>query len=211
MLVFMLILTAIIAYALGGINGSIIASKYIFRRDIRDFGSGNAGLTNFYRTFGAVGAILVIAIDVLKSVIAVVAGGLLLNVVEEPTIGRIFACFCLMLGHAYPAYYNFKGGKGVLCAGVAALFIDWRIGLICWAVFIVVAILTRYISLSSIVCCLFLPIGVWLFKHGGIEGAVALFCALLLIFQHRDNIARLIAGKEPRFDFSTKPKQPFEE
>ena len=107
---------AVFSYLLGGLNGAIIASKYVFHRDVRDYGSGNAGLTNFYRTFGAPGLAIVIGTDVLKTVIAVVAGGLIMGTQGAAATGQVFAGFCVMLGHIYPVFYGFRGGKGVLCA-----------------------------------------------------------------------------------------------
>ena len=107
---------AVFSYLLGGLNGAIIASKYVFHRDVRDYGSGNAGLTNFYRTFGAPGLAIVIGTDVLKTVIAVVAGGLIMGTQGAASTGQVFAGFCVMLGHIYPVFYGFRGGKGVLCA-----------------------------------------------------------------------------------------------
>ena len=107
---------AVFSYLLGGLNGAIIASKYVFHRDVRDYGSGNAGLTNFFRTFGAPGLAIVIGTDVLKTVIAVVAGGLIMGTQGAAATGQVFAGFCVMLGHIYPVFYGFRGGKGVLCA-----------------------------------------------------------------------------------------------
>ena len=106
---------AVFSYLLGGLNGAIIASKYVFHRDVRDYGSGNAGLTNFFRTFGAPGLAIVIGTDVLKTVIAVVAGGLIMGTQGAASTGQVFAGFCVMLGHIYPVFYGFRGGKGVLC------------------------------------------------------------------------------------------------
>ena len=111
---------AVFSYLLGGLNGAIIASKYVFHRDVRDYGSGNAGLTNFFRTFGAPGLAIVIGTDVLKTVIAVVAGGLIMGTQGAASTGQVFAGFCVMLGHIYPVFYGFRGGKGVLCGALIA-------------------------------------------------------------------------------------------
>lgn len=198
--VLLLFLIAIISYALGSLNGAIIASKYIWKKDVRNYGSGNAGLTNFYRTFGIPGMVLVIIIDAVKCAIAVLLGGWLLGLVEYPTVGKLFAGFCVMMGHAFPALYQFKGGKGVLSAGVLVLMVDWRAGIICWLVFLACVIFTRYVSLGSVACALFFPLGLLIFGYTGIEILLGLFCALLLIFKHSANIGRLIAGKESRLE-----------
>lgn len=198
-----LILIALVSYFLGGINGSIIASRYIFKKDVRDFGSGNAGLTNFYRTFGPAGTAMVLATDIIKSVIAVLLGGALLGVVGHAMVGKLFAGFCLILGHMFPAFYAYKGGKGALCGGTLMLMIDWRVGLICLLVFAVSVVFTRYVSLSSMLGALCAPIGIWVFGLGGLEGWLAMFCALLIIFKHKDNIIRLINGTETKIKFSS--------
>lgn len=216
MVALLLIFIAVESYLLGGINGSIIASKYIFRRDIRNFGSRNAGLTNFYRTFGARGAVLVLAIDVLKTVIAVSAGGLMLGYIDEPIVnaamlGKLFSGFCVILGHSFPVYYDFKGGKGVLCGLVMIFLVDWRVAIVCLLAFLVVLILTRYVSLSSMVGAVLLPLGLWIGQHGGLEGTLGLFTSLLIIFKHSENIGRLLSGRETRFDIAGKPKQRFDE
>lgn len=121
---------AVFSYLLGGLNGAIIASKYVFHRDVRDYGSGNAGLTNFYRTFGAPGLAIVIGTDVLKTVIAVVAGGLIMGTQGAAPTGQVFAGFCVMLGHIYPVFYGFRGGKGVLCAETMLLIVSFPTGLV---------------------------------------------------------------------------------
>ncbi|MCL1828229.1 MAG: glycerol-3-phosphate 1-O-acyltransferase PlsY [Oscillospiraceae bacterium] len=205
MMVLYLTLIALIAYFLGGINGSIIASKYIFRRDIRDFGSGNPGLTNFYRTFGKAGVTLVLAVDILKSVFALVAGGLLFGITGHELIGKLFAGFCLILGHMYPVYYKFRGGKGVLCSGVVVLMMDWRVGIICWLVFAAVVLITRYVSLASMLAVLCAPIGMISF-YGWLEFVLALFSALAVLLKHKDNIMRLYSGAEAKFGIKTEGK-----
>ena len=203
-----LLITAICSYFLGGLNGAIIISKYVWKNDIREHGSGNAGLTNYLRTFGPSSVVLVLLTDILKSVLAVLIGHWLLGSVGHAVTGRVFAGFCLMLGHIYPAFYQFRGGKGVLCAGTLVLMVDWRVGLICWLVFLLVVLFTRYVSLGSVCCSVFFPVGMLIFGYTGIDVWLALFCALLLIAKHHQNIARLIHGKESKLSFGSK-KNPF--
>ncbi|MEG0876198.1 MAG: glycerol-3-phosphate 1-O-acyltransferase PlsY [Oscillospiraceae bacterium] len=206
-LIIFLAITAIVSYLLGGLNGAIISSVNFFKKDVRDFGSGNAGLTNFTRTFGSHGVLIVVLTDVLKTIIAVLFGGWLLGLLGYPMLGKLFAGFCAMLGHVYPVYYNFKGGKATLCAGAMVWAIDWRVGIICWAIFLTVVIFTKYVSLGSIVSVLALPIGIWAFGHSGLEALLALFCAMLLIFAHRENIKRLLAGTESKLPLGSKKSQ----
>ncbi len=206
MRVLLLIISAVIAYFLGGLNGAIISSRFIFHDDIRRHGSGNAGLTNFHRTYGFKGLLMVFAIDVLKSVVAVLVGGWLLSAVGEKMVGQVFAGFCLILGHVAPLMYGFKGGKGVLCAGTMILIVDPVAGICCWAVFVIVVIFTHYVSLASCIACLMGPVFMAVFKNGGLEVLLTLLCALIVVVKHAENILRLLAGTENklRFDRSAK-------
>lgn len=205
MLTFCLFIVAIVAYLLGAVNGSIIASKYFFKKDIRELGSGNAGLTNFYRNFGTKGILLVLAIDIVKTAIAVWLGWALIKIHGHGMVGKLFAGFFVMLGHAFPVYYGFKGGKGVLCGGILVLMMDWRIGLLCWLVFIIAVIFTKYVSLGSVCAGAMCPIGTAIFGGWWLQVILALMCGLLLIVMHRQNILRLIAGKERKLDLGGKP------
>jgi len=198
----LLVIIAIVAYFLGGLNGAIIASRFVFHDDVRKHGSGNAGLTNFHRTYGVKGIVLVLAIDVLKTIISVLVGGWLLKSAGAVTVGQLFGGFCAILGHAAPAMYDFKGGKGVLCAGTMILVVDPVAGICCWGVFILVAICTRYISMSSCIACLMGPVFLVIFGHGGLEVLLTLLCALIVVIRHGENIVRLIGGTENRFTFN---------
>ena len=202
----LLFVIAVVAYLLGGLNGSIIASKTLYRKDIRQHGSRNAGLTNYLRTFGPGGLAIVLGTDILKSVLAVLFGGWLLGTQGHAVTGRIFACLFLMLGHVWPVAYQFRGGKGVLCAGVAVMLVDWRMGLLCWGVFLFCAALTRYVSLGSICCSIFFPLDLLFLGYRGIDVCLSLLCALLLIARHGQNIRRLLRGEESRFSIG-KPQR----
>lgn len=201
---------AVVAYLLGSLNGAVIASKRVFHRDVRDYGSGNAGLTNFYRSFGAPGLLIVLGTDVAKSLLAALIGGLVMGMVGYADVGKLFAGFCLMLGHIYPAFYGFRGGKGVVCAAVTLLCVDFRLGLLALAVFAVVVWLTRYVSLGSVVAAAIAPIAVWA-EHGGLCALLCLFCALLLVIKHRSNLRRLARHTEPKLEFKKNLSGKFEE
>ena len=152
-------LAAVLSYFCGCFNGAVIVSKYILRNDVRTHGSGNAGLTNFYRTFGGPLTFAVILTDVLKAVVAVWVGILVARYWDggfwnqeaiAVVYGKYWAgTFCL-LGHMFPCMFHFKGGKGILSGGTIALMIDWRIALVVWGGFLVLAVLTRWVSLGSI-------------------------------------------------------------
>jgi glycerol-3-phosphate acyltransferase PlsY len=198
-----MLLMALPAYALGGVNGAIIASMCVYRKDIRKFGSGNPGLTNFYRVFGKSGAALVVVIDVAKTVAPVLFGGWLLYRFAgggEMLFGRMFSGLMVMLGHCFPAIYNFSGGKGVMAAGTILWIIDWRVAFVAWGVFAAVVLATRYVSLGAMMGVLMYPATLPLFGLGGVrEFIVALLCSLLLIARHTENVRRLLRGEESKF------------
>lgn len=134
------IMVAIAAYFLGCFNGAVIVSKYILRNDIRNHGSGNAGLTNFHRVFGGGLTFVVILCDVLKAVLAVLIGsGLFGLCLENAVLGKYWAGLFCLLGHMFPCMFGFKGGKGILSGGTIAIMIDWRVALVVWGGFLILA------------------------------------------------------------------------
>jgi glycerol-3-phosphate acyltransferase PlsY len=216
----LLLLIAVGSYVLGGVNGALIVSIGIYKKDIRQYGSGNAGLTNFYRVFGKRGALLVILIDIIKTLGPVLLAGFVIQrfATDAPFpfrymaqgkwfYGEQFAGFFVMFGHCFPVFYKFAGGKGVLAVGTILLLIDWRIGLIGIGTFALIVLLTRYVSLGAIIGIMAYPICVMIpyFKHAGIpEFTMALLTATFIIARHRENILRLIDHKESKFSFHRK-------
>ena len=215
----MLLISAIPAYMLGSANGAIITSKYLYRKDIRNYGSGNPGLTNFYRVFGKGGSLLVILIDAFKTIAPVIFGGWIFGrytnlelsniwlfgkLIGVALLGQTISGFFVMLGHCFPVFYKFKGGKGVMALGAIVIVLDWRLALISWGTFIILTILTRLVSLSAIIGSAAFPVSQLLLKHGGFwEITVSFLCVALLIARHGPNIKRLIKGEESRFRFRT--------
>jgi len=198
MIPFVLVIIAIISYILGSFNGAIITSRLQFHQDVRNYGSGNAGLTNFHRRYGKKSVLMVVAIDMGKGILAALIGGWLMGFLGYPVVGKIFAGFCVMLGHSYPVFFGFRGGKGVL-TGVSMLFVvDFRIACIALILFGCIVAFTRYVSLGAMVGSATAPVCVWVFEYGGLEGVIMLLCWLLLVFQHRSNIGRLITGTESK-------------
>ena len=200
----LIVLAAVLpAYILGSVNGAIEISRVLFRKDIRKFGSGNPGLTNFYRVFGKSGVLLVIVVDVVKSVGPALFGGWLFGrFFNMPVLGRALAGFFVIFGHCYPLFYKFKGGKGVLATGTVLFVLDWRVALVSWAVFGGLTATTRYVSLGSMIGSTMYPASMIVFGigHWG-EFAAAAACSLLIIFRHRANIVRLIKGEESKLSF----------
>ena len=210
-ILFWLAVIALAAYFLGCFNGAVIVSKYILHDDIRTHGSGNAGLTNFYRTFGGPLTLGVILCDVFKAVLAVGSGAFvfffILHVTRPDYV--IFAkywagLFCL-LGHMFPCMFHFKGGKGILSGGTIAIMLDWRLALLVWGGFLILAVLTRYVSLGSVFAAAAFPIGTWLFvNRSPVIMALALLLGGLVLYMHRGNIHRLLTGTESKFSLHKK-------
>lgn len=204
------VLVAAVSYLLGCFNGAVIVSKYILRDDVRDHGSGNAGLTNFHRTFGSKLAAAVILCDVLKAVFAVLFGVWILgHVVGHGSeylinIGKLWGGLFCLIGHSFPCMFQFKGGKGVLSGGIIAFMMDWRIGLIAWGGFLVLVLLTRWVSLGSIWGGGCFPFAVWFLYHDGLLTFLALLCGGLLVVKHHANIKRILMGTESKFSLHRK-------
>ncbi len=191
-----ILVTVLACYFLGNHNGAICVSLML-HDDVRNHGSGNAGLTNFIRNYGTGRALLVIAIDVGKAVLACLLGGLMLKSYGLELEGQVLGGVFVMLGHDFPALQGFRGGKGILSGWFIAWTLDWRIGLLIGLVFFTVYFLTQYVSLGSVLAAVAFGAGFAVFHHenppvmlGGI------FMALLAIFMHRENILRLIRGEE---------------
>jgi len=200
---------ALAAYLLGCFNGAVIVSKYILRNDVRNHGSGNAGLTNFYRVFGGPLTFLVILTDMLKAVFAVLFGAWVSSALlgSGAPVGQYFAGLFCMLGHMFPAMFHFKGGKGVLSGGTIALMIDWRVALVVWGGFLLLTVLTRYVSLGSVYAGSSFPFATWFVFHSVILTVLAAGCGILLDWKHRANIRRLCTGTESKFSFHRKSEE----
>ena len=200
--------SVVIPYLLGCMNGAVIISKYILRDDVRDHGSGNAGLTNFHRTFGGKLTFVVLLLDVVKMIVAVAVGGFLLSwLTGNLILARYWSGLWCLLGHMFPVTFGFKGGKGVL-SGVTLMFcLDWRMGLIALGIFLVVVALTRYISLGSCLAAVSFPVSTWLFvSREPVILVMSVFLAGLVIFMHRGNLVRVAHGEERRFSLHRKEK-----
>ena len=201
---------AVGAYFLGCFNGAVIVSKHILRDDVRKHGSGNAGLTNFYRTFGGALTFVVILTDVLKAVAAVLVGVFVMrHLVSGDWLVTILAkywagLFCL-LGHMFPCMFHFKGGKGILSGGTIALMLDWRVALVVWGGFLVLAILTKYVSLGSCWAGASFPFATFfVYDHSLILTVLAVIIGGLILWKHRGNMVRLVHGNESKFSLHKK-------
>ena len=189
----MMLAVTVASYLLGCFNGAVIVSKYILRDDVRNHGSGNAGLTNFYRTFGGPLTAVVILTDVLKAVIAVLLGSWLLGFID-PLFGKYWAGLFCLLGHMFPCMFHFEGGKGILSGGTIAIMIDWRIALVVWGGFLILTALTRYVSLGSLWAGASFPFISWYCYTDPLIVVLAFACGGLVVWQHRANMNRLLNG-----------------
>ncbi|MBR2384856.1 MAG: glycerol-3-phosphate 1-O-acyltransferase PlsY [Clostridia bacterium] len=221
MLALYISLSLIIGYLMGSISVSVILSKCLFKGDVREHGSGNAGATNMARVYGAKGGILVLLGDFLKAIIACTV--VLLIAKDEYTEVCIMTTgVACILGHAFPVFFNFKGGKGVTVGAAIALIIDWKILVFIVIVFFVTFAFTHIVSISSILGATGLILSTLVFYVLNVCGLGAGYFANFTIYRlilgvvasvisiwlHRANIVRLIKGEEKVFTFKKKDVQP---
>ncbi len=196
---------ALSSYLLGSINSAIIISKVFYGYDIRDYGSGNAGMTNMFRSFGKRAGLGTLGGDVLKALISVVLGFVLLGIP-----GQYIAGFFCMIGHMFPVYFKFKGGKGVIVSAITILLIDPLVFLILVLIFGLMFAATQIISASSITAAFFFPLVVYAFNRNNPFNIVSLlfsfFMAFFVIALHKENIRRLLNKTEKKFTIKKSDK-----
>lgn len=200
------------AYLIGSINPAIIFSKNVYHEDIRSFGSGNAGTTNMLRTYGKKMAILIFVLDFFKAALAIGIGSLLLSI----NVGGAISALFVVLGHMFPVYYRFKGGKGVACTAACILLLSPISFAILLPVFIIIVLATRFISLGSIISAMLFPLIAYAFREfwgteGGFIPLAAIMIGAFVVFMHRENIKRLLEGKESKISFKKKDKHSADE
>ena len=196
----------VVGYLFGSFNTAVVVSKAAFGEDIRTKGSGNAGMTNVMRTYGKKYALITFAGDMLKTVLAVLAGRLVLGV-----SGAFVAGLGAVIGHMWPIFFGFKGGKGVAAAFALVLMTDPIIGIVLFGLFAALVAFTKYISLGSIMCSLIYPVVLArMTSDGPTERIIKLLCAMiiagLIVIKHWGNVKRLYAGQENKFSFKSKDK-----
>ena len=193
-----IVITAVVAYFLGNLNGAVLISRLTANEDVRTKGSGNAGLTNFTRNYGSGRSIFVILIDMGKAVIACLVGGFALKPFGYYQEGIALGALFVILGHDFPVLLGFKGGKGILSGVTVALMLDWRLGLLVFGIFLVAYLLTRYVSLGSVLSSgsfgFFYAWAHW--GEGPFPILVGFTLSALIVWMHRANIRRLIKGEE---------------
>lgn len=205
------IVVAILAYLLGSISFSVIFGKKFAGIDVREQGSKNAGSTNTLRTAGKKAAIFTLICDILKGIVAVLIGFIVGNWftnIDRALLVQI-AGICVVVGHVFPIFFKFKGGKGVATSLGVLLITNWQIGLICLVFALVIMALTKMVSAGSIMAAILFPI-LTIFIHQNYivdEGNYILFSVILavfVVFLHRSNIQRILSGKENKLSFKNR-------
>ena len=201
------IIVTIIAYLLGSISFSVIISKKMAGFDVREKGSGNAGSTNVLRTVGKKAAILTLICDCLKGIVAILIAVLASKIVKGTDAGLLvqLAGVAVVIGHTFPIFFKFKGGKGVATSLGVLLIINWQIGLICLVFALTLMALTRFVSLGSVSAAILFPIlTIFIQENYIVPGNYIIFGVVLdaiLVFNHRANVKRLLTGTENKLSF----------
>lgn len=184
------------AYLFGSVNLAVLITKFVMKDDVRKKGSGNAGATNVARVFGMKLGVVTLLGDVTKTLIAAFIGQLLLN-----EIGVVLACVGCLIGHCWPVFFGFKGGKGIAVGAAIIAVTDWRVLIISLSIFAILVAITKMVSVGSIFAALSFPIALLFFEPTWYNMALAVFAALVVIILHRSNIKRILNGTESKFKF----------
>ena len=201
------ILVALVAYLIGSISFSVIFTKKLAGFDVREKGSGNAGTTNVLRSVGKKAAVLTLVCDCLKGIVAILIAfiaGKIMKELDGSLLIQLAGIF-VVLGHTFPIFFKFKGGKGVATSLGVLLMVNWQIGLICLVFALVLMALTRFVSLGSIAAAILFPVlTVFIHTNYLVNGNYIIFAiilAVLVVFNHRANVKRLLEGKENKLSF----------
>lgn len=206
-MVYSVVIAVLVSYLLGNLNGAVCISA-LMRDDVRTHGSGNAGLTNFIRNYGAGRAVYVVLIDAGKAFLACLASGLLLKPYGYGLEGVMVGGMAVMLGHDFPALLGFKGGKGILSGLFIALAADWRIALLILGLFLIAYFATKYVSLGSVLGCIGFGAGFAIWHHDNLLVMIlGILMAALALFMHRENILRLLKGQERKTELFKRGKE----
>lgn len=204
------IIIAIIAYLVGSINFSIIISKRMAGFDVREKGSGNAGTTNMLRSVGVKAAAITLLCDILKGVVVILIAILIGNIVDgldDALLVQLAGIF-VIIGHTFPIFFGFKGGKGIATSLGVLLMINWQIGLICLVFALILMVITRMVSVGSIAAAILFPVLVIFIGQNYIVPVnnwsyliFSIIVAVLVLFNHRENLKKIFTGKENKISF----------
>ena len=204
------IIIAVIAYAIGSINFSVLISKKIAGFDVREKGSGNAGSTNVLRAVGVKAAVITLICDILKGIVAILLAVLIGNIVGNTDRALLvqIAGILVVIGHTFPIFFQFKGGKGVATSLGVLLITNWKIGLICLTFALVIIIITKMVSMGSMGAAILFPVLTIFIGDSFIVPATgfkylifSIILAVFVIFNHRENIKRIMNGTENKLSF----------
>ena len=204
------IIMAIIAYAIGSINFSVILSKKMAGFDVREKGSGNAGSTNMLREVGKKAAVLTLVCDILKGVVSILIALLIGKIVKNVDRALLIqiAGILVVIGHTFPIFFGFKGGKGVATSFGVLLMVNWKIGFICLTFALVIIIASKMVSMGSIGAAILFPVlTIFINEHyivsaSGLKYFIfSLILAVFVIFNHRENVKRILNGTENKLSF----------
>lgn len=207
----LLALTALIAYTMGSLNTTIIASHFVFHCDLFQYSRDNVGITRFLNRFGKKGAFILVGLEALKTAIPVLIGGLLLGIVKHGDVGRAFALFCVLMGTEFPIMFKFKGEQTLVAFAAGMLCLKIGLGIVAILVMAGLYLVFRYVSVaamgSALASYLFSIISV----DTKIVHRILLFCAVLIIIEYRKSIVRLVRGTEPKFIYKKDVSYMFDE
>ncbi len=200
-----------VPYLLGSVNFALVISKVFHHDDIRKYGSGNAGMTNMLRTYGKASALCTLLCDMLKAVVSVLLGNMIFAAFG---IGSYLAGLFCVIGHMFPIFFKFKGGKGVATLAAMVLTLDPVCFVFLAAIFFTIVATTKYVSLGSVIACMLYPILTYKLAAAGLSGIglgfpvlISFIVAATVIFMHRENIKRILNHTENKISFSKKSKE----
>ena len=199
---FAYVIAAVAAYLLGSVSVSVLLTKLVFHNDVRSQGSGNAGATNVARVFGMGAGVITLFGDVAKTVIAMLIGKWLAG-----DTGLAVAGAACLIGHCWPVYFRFKGGKGVSVGAAVGAMIDWRIILVLVAVFFLTFAICRIVSVCSMACAVTLPLACLVLAVPTPQLVLGILTGILVFFMHRGNLVRLFRGEEKKFKPGSRKKK----
>lgn len=199
--ILLLLIVAAIAYFFGSVSTVVIASNYVFHRNLYRLGRGNAFISNFRRVYGGKGIVKLLLVELVRDIVPILIGGLLLGFKGHAEVGRAFAGFCLVIGRLYSVFYDMKGSSATFCIVVMGLFIDSSAGIAAGVMAAAVTLLSRYVSIGAVVGAVTLAITSALVVEDNLIIRLAIYTAIIVVFKHLPAISRVMNGKEERLSF----------
>lgn len=207
----LLVPTAIVAYAVGSLSTLVLASNFIFHRNLKKLGDGNLFLSNFRRIYGVKGALKLLAVEIVKDVLPIILGGVLLGTRGHADVGRVFAGFCLVLGRLFPVYYSFCGSHAITAVIVTAFLSDVSLGIVGTILVLAILLVTKYISLASAAGALIIAAASVLILDNNLVMTLFAFTAVLMLVKHFPALLRILKGREIKYSFREDLSYKFDE